>query len=381
MFELREPVRKLWSSRWPEGLWALFALGNLAWMVLMPSWSMLPYHLTWMSLLLLYGLGIRAWGKILLWGLVTPVMIATGLVFGDPAIRGRAPYEELIELPVMVVLLLAMVRLTNHRKAAMEKMGALSQRNATLLERQREFVQNASHELRTPVTVALAHAELAQREADPALVSDVSIVVDELCRMKHLVNEMLTLASVQSADVDQQASISLTEFVAKTMQRWRAIPRRWETSITDDLVVFADEYRMSAAVDALLENAVRFTGEDDRIELSVHRCDREAVLTVADSGPGIAPDQYDFVFERFRRGESHLSAPAQPEARENFGLGLSIVRAVAEAYGGRANATSSRELGGAAMSIWLPLRDDGAPSERGEQVAFGSSASLRAVPA
>jgi signal transduction histidine kinase len=379
--DLRLFARKLWSSRWPEGIWTLFALGNLAWMVLLPSWSMLPYHLTWMSLLLLYGLGVRSWGRVLMWCLVTPVMVATGLVFGDPAIRGRAPYDELIELPIMVVLLLAMARLTNNRKAAMEKLGALSQRNAALLERQREFVQNASHELRTPVTVALAHAELAQRTANPAVSSDVSIVVDELCRMRRLVNELLALATVQSTDVDQHASISLADFVARTMQRWNAIPRRWETSVAEDLIVSADAYRMSVAVDALLENAVRFTNENDRIEVSVRRCGDEAVLTVADSGPGIPADQYDLVFERFRRGSTDAPTSGEPGARENFGLGLSIVRAVAEGFGGRASAAPSQSLGGAAVSVWLPLRDHGVAREPERALALGSAESLRAAPA
>lgn len=381
MSDFSRLMRKFWSSRWPEGIWTLFALGNLTWMVLLPSWSMLPYHLTWMSLLLLYGLGIRSWSRVLMWCLVTPVMVAIGLVFGDPAIRGRAPYEELIELPVMVVLLLAMTRLTSHRKAAMDKLGAVSQRNAALLERQREFVQNASHELRTPITVALAHAELALQVASAELASDVSIVVDELGRMRHLVNKMLALATVQSSNVDQQASISLAQFVDKTMQRWKAIPRQWGTSVADDLEVVADEHRMSVAVDALLENAVRFTGEDDRIELSVRRSEGDAVLTVADSGPGIPSDQYDLVFERFRRGNTDAPAGVQPQVTENFGLGLSIVQAVAEAYGGRATAAPSQSLGGAAVSIWLPLRDHGVSRQIEQPVALRTSESLRPAPA
>ena len=151
---------RLWASRWPEAAWAVFAIGNLTWMLLVPSWSMLPYHFTWMSLLLLYGFGFRTWTRALFWCLLIPVMAATLLLFADPAIRGLQPYDEVIELPFMVALFCALVLHSNRRKATMAALDEVSRHNLDLLERQRIFVQNASHQLRTPITVALAHAEL-----------------------------------------------------------------------------------------------------------------------------------------------------------------------------------------------------------------------------
>ena len=175
---------RLWASRWPEAAWAAFAVANLAWMVMVPTWSMLPYHFTWISLLLLYGLGYRTATRALTWWLLVPVMAGAALLFVDARIRALAPYDELIELPVMVVLLFAVTRHTNRRNAAMAALDEVSRRNADLLERQRAFVQNASHELRTPITVALAHAELLPRSvadaAEAEASSDAAIVVDEL---------------------------------------------------------------------------------------------------------------------------------------------------------------------------------------------------------
>jgi two-component system, OmpR family, sensor kinase len=349
-------VRRLWASNLPEAAWIVFALGNLCWMILAPGWAMLPYHLTWVSLLLLYGLGIRSWSGILMWFLVTPVMVATGLLLIDPAV-GKHEYDELIELPMMVILLLVMTRLTNNRKSAIAKLDAVSRHNAALLEQQREFVQNASHELRTPITVALAHSELAQKAALPENASDMAVVVDELERLRRLVDRLLTLATAHDAEFDQKTPISLAGLLEGTLRRWDAVPRLWSLSILDDVRVRVDEQRMAAAVDALVENAVQFTNEGDRIELSVERTGTDAVLTVADSGSGIPEDQRGVVFERFRRG--CVSAPGQgaPIDVGNVGLGLSIVRAITEANGGRVEAGSSH-LGGAAVSIHMPLHDE-----------------------
>jgi signal transduction histidine kinase len=107
------------------------------------------------------------------------------------------------------------------------------------------------------------------------------------------------------------------------------------------------------ALDSLLENAVGFTADGDQIELSVHRHQREVAIIVADSGPGIAEDQLASVFDRFSG-----TSPQRHDGR-HFGLGLSIVHAVAEAHGGRVT-TARSPLGGAAVTLWLPLHDPAA---------------------
>jgi signal transduction histidine kinase len=348
---------RLWASRWPEAAWAVFAVGNLAWMVLMPSWSMLPFHLTWVSLLLLYGLGYRTATRTLTLWLLVPVMAGAALLFVDDQLRALAPYDELVELPVMVLLLFAITRLTNRRKAAMTALDEVSRRNADLLERQRAFVQNASHELRTPITVALAHAELlpgfAADAAKADAASDTAIVVDELGRLRRLVDRLLLLATAERHDLARPAPTRLVALADDMLRRWEPVPRRWLRGRCDDAIVLADPDRLLVALDAVLDNAVRFTRERDSIELSVHRYGREAAITVADSGPGIPDGQLESVFDRFDG-----AGPARDSAH-NFGLGLSIVRAIAEAHGGRVTAARG-PAGGAAVTMWLPLQQPAA---------------------
>jgi signal transduction histidine kinase len=328
-----------------------FALGNLVWMVVVPDWSMLPFHFTWISLLLLYGLGYRTASRALTWWLLVPVMAGAALLFVDDRIRALAPYDELIELPVMVVLLFAITGLTRRRRAAMLALDEMSQHNADLLERQRAFVQSASHELRTPITVALAHAELLPRSPagfDAAAVSDAAIVVDELSRLRRLVDRLLLLATAERQDLARSGPVRLLPLLDDALHRWAPVNRRWRAGVRDDVTVLADPDRLVIALDAMIDNAIRFTGDRDSIELSATRHGGEAALTITDAGPGIADGQLGAVFDRFE------GAGPRTDTAHNFGLGLSIVRAIAEAHGGRATAGRG-SLGGAAVTVWLPL--------------------------
>jgi two-component system, OmpR family, sensor kinase len=340
---------RLWASRWPEAAWAIFAIGNLAWMLLIPSWSMLPYHLTWMSLLLLYGFGFRTWTRALFWCLLIPVMATTLLLFADPAIRGLQPYDEVIELPFMVALFCALLLHSNRRKATMAALDQVSRHNLDLLERQRIFVQNASHELRTPITVALAHAELLPRpETDPKAAEDAAIVADELSRLRRLADRLLLLATAGQSDHHRPVPTSLAAVLDDTLSRWERIPRNWQIGHQDNVTVSADPDRLVVALDAILDNAVRFTRVGDTIELSVRRGNGHADLMIADSGPGIPGDQLDSVFDRFSTPDPDR------DTAHNFGLGLSIVRAIAEVHGGQATASTGPH-GGAAVTLRLPL--------------------------
>ncbi len=346
--DFRPLAARLWASRWPEAAWAVFAVGNLAWMVLVPSQALLPFHFTWMSLLLLYGLGYRTYTRALTWCLLVPVMAGAALLFVDARIRALQPYDELIELPVMVIMLFAITRHTSRRTAAMAALDEISQHNKMLLERQRAFVQNASHELRTPIAVALAHAELLPRAgADPA-AADAVIVADELARLRRLTDRLLLLATAERPSQLRPVPVRLTEVLDDALRRWEPVPRQWLAGQQDDATVLADPDRLVIALDAILDNAVRFTRENNQIQLLVHRHGQQAGVTVADSGPGIPGSELGSVFDRFSNASPHR------DTARNFGLGLSIVRAITEAHAGQVSAAPG-PLGGAAITLWLPV--------------------------
>jgi signal transduction histidine kinase len=234
-------MRRLWASRWPEAAWTAFAVGNLVWMVLVPSQSLLPFHFIWISLLLLYGLGYRTYTRTLTWFLLVPVMAGAALLFLDARIRALQPYDDLIELPVMVVMVFAITRHTSRRAAAMAALDKMSQHNTLLLERQRAFVQNASHELRTPITVALAHAELLPKAGtNPAAAEDLDIVTDELTRLRRLTDRLLLLATAEQSDRLHPVPTRLTDIMDEALRRWDAVPRKWVAGRHDDTAVLAD---------------------------------------------------------------------------------------------------------------------------------------------
>jgi len=312
-------------------------------MIAMPSWSSIPFHLTWMSLCLLYGFGSRTWSLTLTWSLFVPVLISTGLLFVNTRVRGLQAYDEVVEVPLLAAMLWAMMLHSRHRAEAMAALAEVSRHNAELLERQRAFVQNASHELRTPITIALAHAELLVMPG----ADDGAVVIDELGRLHRLVDRLLLLAMAERTDLLRPEPMRLVPLVDNVVHRWSAIPRRWLIHRDDDVVVIADPERLMLALDAVVENAVKVTGDGDQIELSVRRRHQEAAIVVSDSGPGLPQDHLDAVFDRFMRA-------GPPGATGGFGLGLSIVRAFAEAHGGRVTATAGT-LGGAEVTLWLPL--------------------------
>src|SRR5438067_453254 len=193
-----ETERPVWPSRlrWIDVAWVLFSLANLGAMLLFPAWETVPFHFIWVSLTLLYG--FRVWRmRPTLW-LLAAVMASTGAVLIVDVIRGAQPADELTEVPLMAAMFLAMVWHARRRLATTQEVERVSEANLRLLQRGQQFVQDASHELRTPITVALGHAELIQRgAADPVTADDARVVVEELARLRRLADRLLILASAE----------------------------------------------------------------------------------------------------------------------------------------------------------------------------------------
>jgi signal transduction histidine kinase len=243
----------------------------------------------------------------------------------------------------------------------MEQVQRISQENVRLLEQQRRFLIDASHELGTPITVALGHAELIEQAVteqavteqpvtgqavagrtitDQSVAADARVVVGELARLRRLTNRMLLLASAGTPGFLQVAPVATDSLVLDALERWGHVPRHWRLGEAAEAVVPGDADRLTVALDALLENAVAHTKPGDRIEVSVALEDGHAVIGVADSGCGIAPDDLARIFGRFARAEPYRSREAG-----GFGLGLPIVHAIAEAHHGSVRVRSNNGHG------------------------------------
>jgi signal transduction histidine kinase len=343
-----ERLTRLIRSHWIEIAWGVFAGLNLIAMLLFGDWETVPFHFIWVSVTLLYG--FRVWSvRSTVWTLAV-VMATTGTFILIDVGRGLQPIDEVTEVPLMAAMFVAMVWHARRRQSAMEALQRVSEDNLALLERERRFIQDASHELRTPITVALGHTELIQRNSGHELVAqDAAVVADELHRLRRLAERLLVLAAVEHPGFLVKTTIDLEPLLVETLRRWSPTTRRWGLGDVDEATVQADRDRLQLAIDALIENAVKHTSPEDSIELGLSRGENAAVLTVADSGGGIPPETLDRIFDRFARAD-----PARNRDRGGMGLGLSLVRAIAEAHGGsvRVRSTPGR---GTTFEMLLPL--------------------------
>jgi two-component system OmpR family sensor kinase len=236
-----------------------------------------------------------------------------------------------------------------------ETLNAMLDRLRGSYARERRFVADASHELRTPVAVIKAELEAALRRApaDPDLREALTAAVEECDRLAQLAEDLLVLArsgdgalAVRPEPLDAAELLERisTRFSARARERGREL--RVETE--PDLVVRADELRLSQALGNLVDNALRHGA--GAITLSARRAGADVELDVADEGAGPPPELRPRAFERFTRGD-------EARTRGGAGLGLAIVRAIAEAHGGTAELTA-----GSAVRLRLPSQGD--PSSR-----------------
>lgn len=213
---------------------------------------------------------------------------------------------------------------------------------------QREFVSDAGHELRTPITIIRGHLELL--EDDPIeRRRTVAVVTDELDRMSRFVEDLLTLAKAERPDFLLLAAVDLDLLTEELMIKASALaPRDWHLEHTGVGLLNADRQRLTQAVMNLAHNAVQQTAENDRITLGSDVRGGCARLWVTDDGPGIAPGDAEKIFERFARTEDGRRRSG------GAGLGLAIVRTIAEAHGGRVDLDSA--VGhGARFTIVIPI--------------------------
>src|SRR5512135_35071 len=173
--------------RYPvEAAWGFFAAANLVAMSVWPGWETIPFHFVWISLTIVYG--YRTWSSRATSWVLAFVVLGTGASILSDAFSGQQLWGELFEVPLMSAMFLAMVWHAQRRQVALAEVQGVSEMRALLLERQERFLHDASHELRTPVTIARGHLELLRREQPDAPELDVAL--DELGRMERIVDRL-----------------------------------------------------------------------------------------------------------------------------------------------------------------------------------------------
>jgi signal transduction histidine kinase len=322
-------------AAWVDIAWVVFIGLNLLAMRILPGWQTVPFLIIWVTLTAAYGFRLWRLGSTI--ATVAIVTLATGGLIGYQVLQGEQDADYLAEVPLLAILFVVMVWHSRRRAAALEEMKRVSEHNVRLLAQQRQFLQDASHELGTPLTIALGHAELIENAAaDHAIAKDARVAVDELLRMRRLTSRMLLLASTEGPDFLHLAPVDVDEILIDTTHRWRHVPRRWSVSTLVEAQVQADSDRLTLALDALIENAVHHTDTGSEIDLSARLDGDSVVLAVKDPGPGIPAAEVERIFGRFYRLDN-----ARSREPGGFGLGLAIVKAIAEAHHGTVQVQST----------------------------------------
>lgn len=331
-----EPSHRSPARRLLLGAWCVFAALNATLMWLMPGLETIPFHLIWISMAIVYGL--QAWS--LPWAATTCVIVAivTAAPLTDHAQAGAIGFEEIAEVPLMSALFLVMVWHVRLRNAALVTARRSAEREHVATRMQQRFVQLASHELRTPITVARGYTEVLREDStDPRLVEDTSVVLDELGKLDRIAGRLLALAWAHDPKGDDVVDIATLLY--RVARRWGPVAGPALHAEAAPSVVLGDEDRLETALDCLVENAMTHTCENPSIVLRAHHDGAWAVIEVEDDGPGLPRDPA-------------AAPPDDPPA--NHGLGLTIVRGVVDAHGGDLRFDNVRS-GGLRVTIRLPL--------------------------
>lgn len=222
-------------------------------------------------------------------------------------------------------------------------------------QEQQRFLSDASHELKTPLTVVLSSTELlAEHTADNADAAPyVENIRAEGQRMRHLVEDMLTLSRAESGQTHTVfTAVDLSDLTAGAVLRFEPVAyeagRQLDDRISEGITVSGDAAQLTQLIGILLDNGIKYAPEGSFVRLELCARDRQAVLTVENGGEPIPPEQLPHLFERFYRADASRSDHG------SFGLGLSIAQTIAHAHGGTIRAESDRQS--TRLIVTLPLQ-------------------------
>jgi two-component system OmpR family sensor kinase len=352
----RPPVAAGWSAtNWPapslqpEFVWLVLWLVCVAAMVVFPGWQVIPFDLIWISLAALYG--FRLWPDRRMLALTATAIATTAAAISDDAVRHLRLGEPVEQIPLLATMFIVLAWQAHRRMVARDRAEIAAEADRLLIA-QRQFLQDASHQLRTPITIALGHAELLAQELAGGQQRDIRVVVGELERLRALSERLLLVATSQNPDFLALAPTDLDLMAAELLRRWQpTAQRRWQLGRLDPVTAPVDAERLGLAIDALVENAVRHTGTGDEITISVLQEDhgRFARIVVQDTGDGIDEADLPHIFDRFATGAGAGSGS------HGTGLGLALVQAVALGHSGDVSVQSAPGVG-SRFDLLLPAQ-------------------------
>lgn len=234
------------------------------------------------------------------------------------------------------------------RKVA-QSFNQLLERQYRIMQREKEFIANASHELKTPLAGILGHVNLIRRHGDkhPELIGKSLKYIDqEAQRMSQLINELLILEGHQTKKLTE---INLSKIIFAEVESLQgAYQQKFITDLNPNISYRITKGDFQSLVHNLLENAAKYSPTDSTIDVQLTTDDRHIILRVADQGQGIAKENRQKVFERFyREDESHSNKVA------GSGIGLAIVKMIIEKYHGKITIRDNEPVG-TIFTVYLP---------------------------
>jgi signal transduction histidine kinase len=243
----------------------------------------------------------------------------------------------------------AVVEGSSEQRSLSASFNEMADRNQRLIGAQREFIADASHQLRTPLTgLRLRLEEASATDSSTAVRADLGAGIAEIDRLAAIVDELLVLSRAEDRELEGER-IDLLEALQRAQERWSGVAEAGGVVLRSErrgpAVAWCARVDLERALDVLVENAINYSPGASEVTLAA----RDGLIEVRDRGPGLAAGEQELVFERFHRGRAGRQGP------RGSGLGLAIARTLARAWHGEAR-LAARPGGGTIASLEFPVR-------------------------